>query len=799
MRKDLTGNGSERNSEQKLHFLDYWRIIQKRKEVIIATLIIIVLTTAVISMIQKDQYQATAVLEVSTKKRSVDIFGPQMRSTGVDPSQLNTYLKGLMFADVLRSVVRGEIYKGETLYYCPVCKEYMTKDDLRRLEVKGMICPTAFCSETLKTYNQKKYPTWEPLNEKWTKRDKPEEKYTEEMAIMMLRKNLKVRLERGAYHIRVSYRSENAQEASQIATMVAEAYVQFRKNEEDAKFNEAMGKVQEQIKEFKEGNPINNQKGLIHLEEELNKLMQEMRLSPEMGTALNKQMELRKYRDESSQLSMVIVQLEQELKKLKDLNPEEKADIIQQNNVTIASLKQQLITARLGKQQLLGNGYNERHPQIIALDKNIAKLQDQINSEVTAYIYATRARFEQLTTQKERIDSMSDTTTNELFKDQEKMTEIIRYQSEVAIQKNVYQEMMLRKFRETIQAALPLTDITLAQQAEVPRFPFKPKPLLNIILSFFIGLIVGTGLAYFIEYLDTSVKTIDDIERHLNIPILGVIPQDAKLLTEEDPKSPVAEAYRMLWTNIEFADIENGNKIQTLLVTSAGAGEGKTTTAVNLAIAVAQMGYKVLLIDSDLRRPRIHKLLKYQNKSGWADILLKRMKPAEVTFESEIEGLWVIPSGKLPKNIVSLLNTPRIRDSIGAIAEGYDIVIFDSPPVLGVSDTAIISNMIDAILLVVEYRKYPKAMANRAKRSLENVGANLVGGVVNNLNVMKEDYYYYSQMYHYQQPYTYEDEEETQEDAESRLAGSEKSRIEKTAGKESDSLGPEGDDKDITI
>ena len=158
MRKELTGNGSERNSEQKLHFLDYWRIIQKRKEVIIATLIIIVLTTAVISMIQKEQYQATAVLEISPKKRSVAIFGPQAQRRGIDPNELNTYIKGLQFADVLRRVVRGEIYKGETLYSCPVCKEKMTKDDLRRLEVKGMICPTAFCPEKLNTHNQKKYP-----------------------------------------------------------------------------------------------------------------------------------------------------------------------------------------------------------------------------------------------------------------------------------------------------------------------------------------------------------------------------------------------------------------------------------------------------------------------------------------------------------------------------------------------------------------------------------------------------------------------------------------------------------------
>ena len=137
---------------------------------------------------------------------------------------------------------------------------------------------------------------------------------------------------------------------------------------------------------------------------------------------------------------------------------------------------------------------------------------------------------------------------------------------------------------------------------------------MNIIIGVVVGLTVGTGLAYFIEYLDTSVKTIDDLERNLNMHILGVIPQRVKLLTEATHKSPAYEAYRMLWANIEFA--RQDSKLRTLLITSGGVGEGKTTSLVNLAIVIAREGNRVLVVDSDFRRPRVHKLLGLSNQQG---------------------------------------------------------------------------------------------------------------------------------------------------------------------------------------
>jgi succinoglycan biosynthesis transport protein ExoP len=220
-----------------------------------------------------------------------------------------------------------------------------------------------------------------------------------------------------------------------------------------------------------------------------------------------------------------------------------------------------------------------------------------------------------------------------------------------------------------------------------------------------------------------------------------------KLLTEVTHKSPAYEAYRMLWTNIEFA--RQDAKLRTLLVTSGGVGEGKTTSLVNLAIVAAREGNRVLVIDSDFRRPRVHKLLGITNHVGLTDVLLRNVDPGRVAVETAIPDLWVLPSGKLPPNAMGLLNSRNMRECIEYLYDKYDIILFDSPPVIGVSDASVLAGLVDRIVLVVEYRKYPKSVATRAKKILENVGGKILGGVINNLNIIKEDYYYYSQVYHY--------------------------------------------------
>jgi polysaccharide biosynthesis transport protein len=752
MAGNISGNGFEQSQEQKLHFLDYWRVIQKRKEAIIAVVIILVLGTALFSLMQEKQYIAKATLQLSPQKKAVDPFQTQMTPVMVDPQQISTVISQITLPNVLERVIKGDIWTDAKKYRCRVHGD-LELDEVR-IAGTGTICPKPLCNEKLTVKRVKEYPDWQPLTKKWSARYKKE--YNEVELIYALARKIKARPVRGTYLIEISFQSEFPKEAAQIATMVAKAYVQFRNEKQEDKLEQAMDILDEEIKSFKYGNPEKDKKGLIDLEDELDALAKELGVSPDENQILSPAINIQDYKRRLSETEVNLVAIEEKLATFDTLTEKEKINVVPQNNV-IVDLKRSLVKSKTEKNQLERVYSEEKHPALLSQNKIIAELERMLDDEAEGIIKSFVIQKQELEAQKGKLLKLIASSEKELLEMRDNRTKYNRLDLDVRAKRQVYIQMISEEVRERVASAIPMTDVSLDQEALTPFRHSKPKTTLNIILSLFVGLFVGTGLAYFIEYLDTSVKTLDDIERYLNVPILGVIPQNAHLLTEEDQKSPVSEAYRMLWTNIEFADSEN--KLRTLLVTSSGVGEGKTTTATNLSIAVAQMGYKVLLIDSDLRRPRIHKLLKESNKRGWTDILMNKAEPKDVMIQSEIEGLFVIPSGKLPHNIVGLLNSQRLREAINRIDDEFDIIIMDSPPIVGVSDASIVASLADGVLLIVEYRKYPKAMATRAKKALEAVGANLIGGVVNNLNVMKEDYYYYSQMYHYHSP----EEEELEE------------------------------------
>jgi capsular exopolysaccharide synthesis family protein len=306
----------------------------------------------------------------------------------------------------------------------------------------------------------------------------------------------------------------------------------------------------------------------------------------------------------------------------------------------------------------------------------------------------------------------------------------------------------LRIEQERIDATLPKKGIVeITDQAEPGVKPVSPNLTLNIALGIIVGLIVGVGLAFFIEYLDTSVKTIDDVERALQSPVLGVIPQNVGSLLQEGPESPHAEAYRVLRTNVLFS--RKRDDANSLTVVSGGAGEGKSTTIFNLSVVFAQNGERVLLVDSDLRRPSLHKLLSVSNSIGLTSYLLGQSTLEQVIQTTSIPTLDFLPSGKLPSSSLGILNSTQMKEFIREAKRRYDFVFFDSPPIMGVSDASILASEVDLAVLVIQYRKYPQAMTLRAKQMVEKVGGTLLGVVLNNINISQDSYYYYYSGYYY--------------------------------------------------
>ena len=285
------------------------------------------------------------------------------------------------------------------------------------------------------------------------------------------------------------------------------------------------------------------------------------------------------------------------------------------------------------------------------------------------------------------------------------------------------------------------------ETAQVPDTPVRPKRLQSMIFAGLIGLFVGLCLALLQEFLDDRINTVADADRVLQLPSLGHVPAlssaDAHLLPQMKGLDPASESYRVLRTNIHFATVDA--PARTLLVTSSNPGEGKTTTAANLAFAMAMDGKKVILVDTDLRRPSLHKLLDIPAVPGLTDVLLGHAPLAPIEVMS---GLSVLPSGSTPPNPGELLNSRKFRNLVLELTEQAEIIIFDSPPVLVAADAAILASQMDGTIIVVETGSTKKASARRTLSLLRQARAAVLGVAYNKMrSTDAPGYYYYNYQY----------------------------------------------------
>jgi capsular exopolysaccharide synthesis family protein len=310
----------------------------------------------------------------------------------------------------------------------------------------------------------------------------------------------------------------------------------------------------------------------------------------------------------------------------------------------------------------------------------------------------------------------------------------------------IYNQLMSKHRQEIITLQVPRNPVDIIDVAEPNMQPVSPNLFINVLLSIFVGLGAGVGLAYFIEYLDTSVKNADDLENQLKLKVLGLVPQKVRPLIEEGPDSENAEAYRVLKTNLSFTAHENEGMAHCVL--SSGAGEGKSTTVFNLAYVAAQQGVKVLLVDADLRRPVQHTILGMSNRFGLTNVLLRDVPVEEAIKATSIPNLQFLPSGRLPRASLGVLDPKKIRELMQSLKSKYDLIFIDTPPIVGMSDANIIAKEVDSSILVVQYRKYPLNMIRKAIATLQAQSIDIAGAVLNNIHVMRDDYYYYYQSYY---------------------------------------------------
>jgi len=328
-------------------------------------------------------------------------------------------------------------------------------------------------------------------------------------------------------------------------------------------------------------------------------------------------------------------------------------------------------------------------------------------------------------------------------------TSLAQYRTTLSSLANNYNQIRIAEAQAT-------NNVVIAKPAVVPLGPVRPRTMTNVLLAMIVGGMLAVGAAFLVEYLDDTVKSPDDVTRVTGLSTLGAIARlkDAagtqrQLIAWVQTKAPETEAYRTLRTNIQFSSVDK--PVRTLLVTSSGPGEGKSTTAANLAVVMAQTGQKVILVDTDLRRPVVHKTFGVPNNVGITTALLagQDVDLAAYVQPTEIENLTVLTSGPIPPNPSELLGSHRMAHVIEQLSQVADLVIFDTPPVLVVTDASVLGRQVDGVLLVADAGGTREQALVQTVGELRKTGVNILGIALNRLDSRSRGYYYYYYYYYY--------------------------------------------------
>jgi capsular exopolysaccharide synthesis family protein len=695
-----TSKTSSAPQDSPLHFLDYWRIIRIRKTVILAVFLLVVLTTVGVTMMLKPTYSSTARIEIGKETKAIDPLGRTQVQQPYDPYFITTEFEKIQSSAVLYPVI-----------------------ERLRLDTNWA-----------KYYN----PENEPI--------RPDE--ARQLTYQLLRRNMDVRQTRNSSLVEIRVFSRSPGEAAEIANAIAESYKDWRLTNRLEETYKGIA-----VLEFELSVQSNR---VAELRRKLDDTRAKLSIPEGAGERVSYSASLEREMVNSLAAQLTYAQGEYVLYKsqhdrLRALSTNDLRKAILttfQAEEVLPKLLHDLTTSEQMLAKLLQD-YSPAHPEV----KSASAVRDQIEQQVTERIegmmLGLESRVKSLQERYEALLKRVEEGKTRVAEEATQQREYYALKSDLEKEERVYDALYLRTLQEKFDAKIPAGQsiVAVVDKAEPGLRPVRPNLMLNLALGSVFGLVMGIGLAFFIEYLDTSVKTIDDVERALQAPVLGVIPQNVGLLLDQGPDSPHAESYRVLRTNVLFS--RKRPDANSLTVVSGGAGEGKSTTIFNLATVFAQQGQRVLVVDSDLRRPSLHKFLKVSNSVGLTNYLLKQSTLEEVIQTTKNPLLDFLPSGKLPSSSLGILNSQRMKDFILDVKKRYDFVFFDSPPIMGVSDASILASEVDLAILVVQYRKYPQAMTLRAKQMVEKVGGTLLGVVLNNINISQDSYYYYYSGYYY--------------------------------------------------
>jgi polysaccharide biosynthesis transport protein len=756
--------GVDPNAENEVHLLDYWRAIRKRLWLVVGIVALITMLAVVYVARKPDFFEAQARVQVDLEDTGAlvnntrPLYGPSD-----DPIYFNTQLQILVSPGLMRRVVRTldlehnpEFFKGN-----PAQRQSTWQTLLR---MAGLGKPQNAESKTPDqlplTNNVAQATSREDLNE--AKRLAP---YVN--TILGGLKVEPVKETRGYYKetrlIDIKYTHTDPQVTSKIVNAIAETYV-FSNLEKRTEANSTTGdflqkriaELQQQIRTAEErlvNYAKNNQ--IISLDPNQNTVVERL-------SGLNQQLLEAENERKTAEAAYNAAKAPGAANALAD------ADAKQANEI-----EAKLVELRQKRALLLVEA-TEEAPEVKEVDQQLGELDQQLKdlrSRKSATLLTNlNTRYQQTFQREQSLRKAFDQQRAQTLSQNEAAINYRIIQQEIETNKSLLNGLLQgAKENDVVLAGKP-NNISIVDYGLTPDSPLGPNRTRTVIAAFFLSIGLGLGLALFFEYLDDTVHSTEEVERILHLPALAVIPSvgnamrrrvlpgttalqkhtngngtsNTELLINMDGRSPLAEAYRHLRTSVLLSTA--GRAPKSLLVTSSLPGEGKTTTAVNTAISLAQTGASVVIIDADMRRPRLQTIFDMRGQEGLSSILSSDTSEDEMlamVAVDEASGLSVLTSGPIPPNPAELLGSDQMRRLLATLQANYTHVVIDSPPVSSFTDGVLVSTMVDGVLLVVHGGRSSRHIVRRSKQLLNDVGAKIFGVVLNNVNLQSHDYYYY--------------------------------------------------------
>lgn len=672
---------------------DLLRILRMRRNLVLALTLVVLGTAAVVTALLPKWYLSTAQVRVEKPDGEMQLFQSQSSS-----------------------------------YYDP----YFLQDQFKIMQAPKILHPVI---ERL------------GLNQRiGTMLDSPEPLPIDITTNYLVRKMLQLESPRNSSLININVYAQDPQLSADIANEIARVYSEDRIAFATAEQREGLAKLRQEL-ELQE-------RMVTAQRDRVEQLRDELDLAGVDLNARHSDMEIETLRQMQNSLIALRVDAigrKTRWEQFRDIPFEERLNLVNSQLIADQNIQDLLQAFLIADQNVtrLRARLGEAHPDLVAAVENHAKIREQLDGQLRGYERALEIAYQEANSRVRELErQLGEAKVNQILSARDRLRPFEEAAQALEDDTRLFTTLKLTLRQREIDFQVPKRTIELLGEARPARRPAKPSWPLNLVLAMTVGLLLGVGVAVGIEYFDTSFRNVADIESWLDVPVVGVIPQLANA-EEFDPEDLAAtEPFRVLHTNLNLLLPEKAPT--ALVIVSAGPGEGKSTTVHRLAGAVAQSGHRVVLIDGDMRRPTQHRLGGWKRGPGLSEYLHGDATLDEIVQAEAGPALDVIGSGEIAGFSFSLRHAERLRELVVHLKERYDRVLFDSPPIIGVSDASILASAMDGALLLIQHRRNPRAMTERAQQTLASTHTPLVGTILNQVpSDSGEDYGYYASNYTY--------------------------------------------------